>query len=328
MTTERVKVAVVAGGDSGEYEISMQSGWVVYKHLDRKFFEPYLVEIQGGRWICVSQGNSPVHIDKNDFSMELAGEKILFDIVFNAIHGTPGENGKLQGYLDMLGIPYTSCDVTTSALTFNKYMCNRVVASFGIPVADSIVLHKDQFDTKMLDTGIGYPCFVKPNSGGSSVGISKVTEKSGVLPAIKKAFLEDDQVMVESFIQGREITCGVIKIDGSVQSLPVTEVISKKEFFDYEAKYTKGMADEITPAEIDDIVEKECRRISEMLYEKLNCKGIVRFDYILEDDKLWFLEVNTIPGLTDASIVPKQALSFGFSLEQLFTYAIKAALGN
>jgi D-alanine-D-alanine ligase len=321
------RIAIAAGGDSGEYEISIRSAAVVEQNINTDLYEAYVIEIRGQKWRHISPEGKTYFIDKDDFSLEIDGEKVLFDAVFIAIHGTPGEDGKLQGYLDMLGIPYTTCDHITSALTFNKYFCNKVVSSFEVKVSPSRILYRGrEYHPVNILRSTGLPCFVKPNKGGSSVGMSKVIKEDELLPAIEKAFAEDDQVLVEGFIPGREITCGVISWEGQARSLPVTEIISKKEFFDYEAKYTDGVADEITPADIPDDVEQQCRATSEMLYEKLNCRGFVRFDYIYNDDGMYFLEVNTVPGLSPNSIVPQQAEADGISLRKLFSLAIEQAL--
>jgi D-alanine-D-alanine ligase len=320
-----LNIAIVAGGDSGEYGISIGSGRQVEKNIDRKKYAPYLIEIKGDRWIY-RDGRKLVQVDRNDFSLRIRNRKIRFDVVFNAIHGTPGENGKLQGYLDLLGIPYTSCDLMTSALTFNKAYCKALVGSSGVPVAPSVHLfRRDKNPLKRVLEEISLPCFVKPNNGGSSVGMSKVTFKKHLPAALEKAFAEDDEVLAEEFIPGREMTCGVIRTKGTVTAFPVTEVISKKEFFDYEAKYTSGLAEEVVPADIPEKLSIRCKGISAMLYEKLNCKGVVRFDYILNGDTFWFLEVNTVPGLSEASIVPKMARAHGWTFTELITHLIEAA---
>jgi D-alanine-D-alanine ligase len=319
-------IAIVAGGDSGEYGISIGSGRQVEKNIDRSKFTPFLIEIRGNRWIY-REGRKQIPVDRNDFSILTGSRKIRFDAVFNAIHGTPGENGKLQGYFDLLGIRYTCCDLMTSALTFNKAYCKAVVGSWGVPVASSVHLfRRDDHPLKKVLEGITLPCFVKPNNGGSSVGMSKVKFRKGLGAALEKAFAEDDEILVEEFVSGREMTCGVIRSRGIVTALPVTEVISKKEFFDYEAKYTSGMADEVVPADIPEKLSLVCKATSAMLYEKLNCKGVVRFDYILNGDTFWFLEVNTVPGLSAASIVPKMARAHGWSFTELITRLIEEAL--
>ena len=323
----RKKIAIAAGGDSGEYEVSLRSGAIVEKYLDPELYEPYLIVFRGSEWVYRTGDGESFNINRNDFSLMVRGEKITFDAVFIAIHGTPGEDGKLQGYLDMLGIPYTSSGQSVSALTFNKYFCLKVVAAEGVKVAPSILYRKGE----AVDPGeaikvVSLPCFVKPNQGGSSVGMSKVKDADGLVPAIHRAFGEDEQVLVESYIPGTEITCGVMIMNGTVRSFPVTEIVSKNEFFDYEAKYTDGMADEITPARIPDEVERQCRTLSETLYRKLNCRGFVRFDYIFNDEGMFFLEVNTVPGLSPNSILPQQAQAEGISLQELFTAALEEVL--
>jgi len=321
-----MNVAIVAGGDSGEYSISMLSGRQVDQEIDRNLYKPFLIEIKGDEWTCNIDGIS-YPVDKNDFSLRLLGDHVHFAVVFNAIHGTPGENGRLQGYLDMLGIPYTSSDVTTSALTFSKAFCKSVVAQYGIFTPHSVHLFKRQQEKiATLAHSISIPCFVKPNNGGSSVGMSKVTSADQIPAALEKAFREDEEVLVEEFIQGRELTCGVLRTQGEVVTLPVCEIVSRKEYFDYEAKYTKGMADEIVPAPVSQDVSDECRRISAMLYNLLNCKGIARFDYIYTKDKFYFLEVNTVPGLTEASIVPKMIAAHGWSYTELVTRLLEECI--
>ncbi|MCK9423866.1 MAG: D-alanine--D-alanine ligase [Bacteroidales bacterium] len=317
-----VNVAIVAGGDSGEFAISIKSGKQVESHMDRNLFCPYLIVIKGKTWnYRIGRKNFPV--DKNDFSIIIGKRKIHFDAVFNAIHGTPGENGKLQGYFDILGIPYTSCNVTTSSLTFNKSFCKQVVASYGIKTARSVHLLKGSLNPeKIISEELDLPVFVKPNNGGSSVGMSKVNRRNELKPALQLAFQEDEEILVEEFIKGRELTCGVIRSDGKIIAFPVTEIIPKNEYFDYEAKYRKGMSDEVVPALIPEKVSEKCLEISRFLFEKLNCKGVVRFDYIFDGKDFYFLEVNTVPGLTAASIVPKMARAYGWSFTELITRLI------
>lgn len=320
-------VAIIAGGDSGEYEVSINSANVVYKHLNKQRFNPYLIIITGQHWYYLDEENESIDIDKSDFSLLLDGIKINFDVVFNMIHGTPGENGIIQGYFDLMNIPYTSCGLVVSALTFNKAYCNRIVASYGTNVAKSVHLIKSQpYHLQTVSTEVSFPVFVKPANGGSSVATTKITEASGLEAAVNLAFTADDEVLIEEFIQGREICCGAIKYKGQMMIFPLTEIISKKEFFDYEAKYTKGMANEITPAQIPVEVEIECKALSSELYQKLNCKGVVRFDYIFNEEAIFFLEVNTVPGMSEASIVPQQAREMGISLERLFEMMVEDAL--
>ncbi|MCK4569018.1 MAG: D-alanine--D-alanine ligase [Bacteroidales bacterium] len=325
----KIRIAIAAGGDSGEYEISIKSATVVEQHLDTDIYEPYLIIFRGNEWSYTSAEGNKYLVNRDDFSLFINDEKIIFDAVFIAIHGTPGEDGKLQGYLDMLDIPYTACGRTTSAITFNKYYCNRLVRSFGVNVAPSVLFRNEKvidFEEAVKTTGL--PCFVKPNSGGSSVGMSKVTDPSELPAAVHKAFGEDQQVLVEGFIPGREITCGVITLEGNVHSLPLTEIIPRNDFFDFEAKYADGMAEEVTPADIPSKTEQQCRTISEMLYEKLDCRGFVRFDYIFNESGIYFLEVNTVPGLSPSSIVPRQAAVDGISLKELFSLSLQQALSR
>jgi len=321
-----LNIAIVAGGDSGEYEISLKSGRQVEMQLDRSRYTPFLIEIRKDKWTHFD-GLKSFDIDKNDFSLTLDNTRVRFDAVFNAIHGTPGENGKLQGYFDMLGIPYTSCDVTTSAITFNKSFCKNVVASYGIDIAKSVHLFKGEKEVKdKILQELVLPVFIKPNNGGSSVGMSKVNQPEDIDQALARAFHEDDEILVEEFKEGRELTCGVLRTKGEIIAFPVTEIISKKEFFDYEAKYKEGLASEVVPAKIQGQVSDECKRISQFLFERLNCKGVVRFDYIFNNERLVFLEVNTVPGLSEQSIIPKMTRAHGWTVTELFTRMIEECL--
>jgi D-alanine-D-alanine ligase len=317
-------IAVVCGGDSGEYEISVKSAEVVVKNLDPTKYKAYLIFISGRDWYHHDSAGNKFQVDKNDFSILINDQKITFDAVFNAIHGTPGEDGKLLGYLDMMKIPYTSCSMVTSAMTFHKDYCKRVVKTHGVKVADSVLISKSHIPTveEIIKT-TGLPAFVKPNNGGSSVGVSKVKTAEEMMPAIEKALLEDGEVLVESFVAGREIGCGVMESKGRMIVFPITEIVSKKEFFDYEAKYTEGMSDEITPAPVDEETETLIKATGAYLYQRIGCKGFVRFDFILTPKDLYFLEVNTVPGISPASIIPKQAGIMGISLEQLFGMALE-----
>jgi D-alanine-D-alanine ligase len=320
-------IAVVMGGDSGEYEISMQSGEVVSHYLDPSKYNIYPVIIKGNQWYHTCNHNNEYEIDKNDFSLPMIGEKIKFDGVFIAIHGTPGEDGKLQGYFDMMNIPYTSCDHVISALTFNKHLTKLTIAKLDVQTAESVLLNSsDKISVDEILSKLQLPVFVKPNNGGSSVGMSRVNMQNELKAAVERAFKEDDQVLVEAFIEGREITCGVIRKKGEVIALPICEIISKKEFFDFEAKYDPQLADEIVPAGIPEDVFKHCQDRSVYLYNQLQCKGVVRFDYIYNDRGMYFLELNTVPGLTEASIVPKMAKAHGMSLDELFNGMLEEIL--
>ena len=324
----KYKIAIIAGGDSGEYEISIKSAGVVKKHLDGTKFECFLIVIRGKEWFYHDNDGAVFLVNKEDFSVTLPGRVLSFDAVFVAIHGTPGEDGRIQGYFDLLGIPYTSCDQATSALTFDKFFCNHFVSSFGVKISISIVLNKNENigEADILNR-ISLPLFVKPDCGGSSVGTSKVKTREELVPAINLALHEDNRVLLEEHIPGRELSCGIIKYKGQVRSLPITEILTKKEFFDYEAKY-EGMSEEVTPAVLPEETSREVSETSLKLYKLLNCKGMVRFDYILNDMELFFLEVNTVPGLSELSIVPQQALKAGISLQELFSEAVMNALND
>jgi len=316
-------IAIICGGDSGEYEISIKSGRVVSEHLDKSKYNGWLVEIKGEDWFYQGEDGKKYFIDKNDFSLTVKGERISFDGVFNAIHGTPGEDGKMQGYLDMLDIPYTSCGVDSSALSFNKHLCNRFISAYGISVANSVVIRKgEKVDRKQVIDNLGLPLFVKPARSGSSVGVSKVHKEDDFDEAVRKALAEDDQVLVEEYIEGRELACGLINKGEELIVFPLTEIISKKDFFDYEAKYTEGLAHEVTPAKVDVEVEQDIKTLSAFLFRQMGCKGFVRFDYILSGKGLYFLEVNAIPGMTEASLLPQMANAFGMSITELFTIAL------
>lgn len=316
-------IAIVCGGNSGEYEVSMGSGKVVEAMLDKSKYVAYLIVIRFDDWYCLFPDGTRKTVNKSDFSLSVDNATIHFDAVFNAIHGTPGEDGKLQAYFDLVGIPYTSSGVDTSSLTFNKYFCKRFVSSFGIKTAEGLSFFRGApIDETAIIEQLGLPLFVKPNCSGSSVGISRVNNIHDLGVAIEKAFLEDERILIEKCIKGRELDCGLIHDGTQLIVLPLTEIVSKNEFFDYEAKYTKGMADEITPAPIDAAPELDIKAVSSMLYHEMNCKGFVRFDYILTEEELYFLEVNTIPGISEASILPQMANEYGLNLTEFFSMAL------
>ncbi|MBL4653997.1 MAG: D-alanine--D-alanine ligase [Flavobacteriales bacterium] len=318
------KIAVVTGGFSGEAEISLKSAETVLSHIDREKYEPYKTIILKNKWLVEYQGRE-YPIDKNDFSVTIDGTKISFDGVFVILHGTPGEDGKLQGYFDMIGLPYTSCGATTSALTFNKAITNRLLSTYDINVAKSVVSYRENPTTaNIILEKIGTPCFVKPNNGGSSIGISKVNTSDQLAGALEKAFHEDSEIIIEQFLEGTEITCGVISQNNEPKALAITEIVCESEFFDFEAKYNDHATQEITPARIDDTRYQECLKLSEFIYETLQCKGMIRIDYMISNDKLFVIEVNTIPGLTAASLLPQHAEHSGISTKELFTNAIEA----
>jgi D-alanine-D-alanine ligase len=315
------KIALITGGYSGEAVISYKSAANIQKNLDTDKWESYTIDINPAGWNYISPAGEKTPVDKNDFSITLNGKKILFDAVLVALHGTPGEDGKLQGYFDTLGIPYTSCDTATSALTFNKRYTVAVAAFAGIAVAKSVHLFKHIPVTTagILDT-LTLPVFVKPNNGGSSIGMSKVKEAAALQAALDKAFAEDDQVLVEEFIQGREMTIGVFKSKGEVIALPITEIIAKNEFFDYEAKY-EGASEEITPAKCDESIAGKIRDAAKKVYAVFNCNGLVRIDFIYHEasGNPYMLEINTVPGQSEASIVPQQVVAMGWTLKQFYS---------
>ena len=316
-------IAIVAGGDSSEFGISVKSANEVSKVLSSRFIT-YVIMIQGTNWYWEDQRGRYHNIDKNDFSLIADDYRIRFNAVFIAIHGTPGENGLLQGYFDMMGIPYTSCGAFCSALTFNKQACKLFLKDYNIPMADSMLVRDgDKLDPVSIISKSGLPCFVKPNDSGSSFGVTKVKKKEELLPAIAKAFKESKEVVIEAFMNGREVACGVVKTKKESVVLPVTEIISKNEFFDYEAKYTPGKSEEVTPAEMPPALTNEIQRLSSCIYDMLGCKGIVRVDFIVVDQKPYFLEINTIPGMTEESLIPKQAAAAGIPLEDLYSMVVE-----
>ena len=319
-------IALVTGGFSGEAVISYKSAVTIDNNLDRTKFNVYKIDINPSGWFYEDSNSKKNEVDKNDFSITIGKDKITFDAVFIGMHGTPGEDGKLQGYFDTLKIPYTSCDAGTSAITFNKRYTVAVASFSGINVAKSVLLIKDSFGSpEEVIQNLQFPVFVKPNNGGSSIGMSKVNQASDELgAAIEKAFKEDDQVLIEEYIKGREFTIGVFKTKGNIIALPITEVISKKDFFDYEAKY-EGASTEITPAEIDESIADEVRNTAKKIYALFNCRGVVRIDFIYnkEAGKLYMLEINTIPGQSEASLVPQQVRSMGWSMKEFYTRLVE-----
>ena len=315
------KIAILTGGDSGEYDISLKTASNVYEVLDRSLFTPYLIMIRGKEWFFIDEMQTKHDIDKNDFTLTIDGKKIVFDTVFIAIHGTPGENGKMQAYFDMMQIPYTGCDMFCSALTFNKYFCNVVVHHFGIPVAPSLHYYKDEeIDMKKIEEVCGFPCFVKPCNSGSSVGVTKAHTADELQAAITEVFQYDNQFMIEKEIRGREVTCGVAVMNGKPKALAITEIRSQKEFYDYEAKYTPGFLELATPADIAKELEEKIMHYSEIIFKRLNCKGVVRMDYIVaQNNTPYFLEINTIPGQTAMSIIPRQVKYKGISIVDFYS---------
>jgi len=321
-------IAIVYGGYSSEEVVSRKSVEGLLTFIDTEVYNLYPLLINRSEWAVVLNGqNFP--IDKNDFSAVVNNSKLTFDCVYVTIHGTPGENGLLQGYLHMLGIPHTTCDVLASAITFNKFTCNTYLKGFGVMVADSVMLRKGNTYNKFdIIEKVGLPCFVKPNAGGSSFGVSKVVQASDLDGAIEKAFTEGDEVIIEQYIKGTELTCGLFKAKGEFTVLPITEVVSKNDFFDFEAKYTANMADEITPARIPEEAADRIRKIVKAIYDILGCKGIVRIDFILSENRIFLLEVNTTPGMTATSFIPQQIKAAGLELKSVFAKVIEEAMSK
>lgn len=316
-------IAIVAGGDSSEYEISVKSAKEVLALISSKY-DARLIMIRGNAWYWEDPKGRRFSVDKNDFSLNTDDRKIRFDAVFIAIHGTPGENGLLQGYFDMMQIPYTSCSAFCSALTFNKQACKLYLKDYGIPMAENVLFRRETMpDPDTIISRTGLPCFVKPNDSGSSFGVSKVKSRDELPAAIEAAFRESREVMVEAFMNGREIACGVAKIKGKTLVLPLTEIISMNEFFDYEAKYTSGKSKELTPADLPGELTNRIQELSSEVYDILGCKGIVRVDFIVVNSNPFFLEINTVPGMTMESIIPKQAKAAGIDLGELYAMVIE-----
>jgi len=316
------KIALVAGGYSGEYVISLGTADTINNNLDHSVYDVYKILIDRKAWCYEAPDGQKVIVDKNDFSLHVNGEHITFDAAFIAVHGSPGEDGRLQGYFDMINLPYTTCNAIVSALTFNKSFCNKVLKDYHVVnIANSVVLYRHvPYSLGAIMDSLKLPVFVKPNESGSSLGVSKVTNPEQLMGAIEKAFSEDNQVLIEEFIEGREVTIGVYALKGKIYTLPPTEIVSKNDFFDYEAKYTPGVTNEITPAPITPEILSQLNRKAEQIYLHLNCRGIVRMDFILDksSNELFFLEVNTMPGQSENSIVPQQVRAAGMDLKDFY----------
>ena len=320
-------IAVVYGGDSSEFVVSVESSKNVYQSIDPTIYNVWKVQLKGLEWDVYENDQIIAPIDKSDFSFIRNGEKIKFDFAYITIHGTPGEDGKLQGYLELVKVPYSTCGVYSSALTFNKYFCSNYLRNFDVPMAKSVRLFKgDQFDADQLVEKLGLPMFVKPNAGGSSFGVTKVKEKSQITNAIEMALKESPDILVEQFIDGSEFTCGLVKLSDQEIIFPVTEVIPQNEFFDFEAKYTKGKTDEITPARISPELTQKVQQLSSRIYDLCDCSGIVRIDYILRDGEFYFLEVNTTPGMTATSFIPQQIAAMDRKLGDILGLIIEDKL--
>ena len=317
-------IAIVAGGDTSEYEVSLRSAQGIESFLDKDRYISYIVVMHGTDWHVQLPGGGTTPVDRNDFSFTLAGEKTRFDYAYITIHGTPGEDGRLQGYFDMLRLPYSGCGVMASALTYNKFVCNQYLKGFGVRIADSLLLRRGQCiaDEDVVQK-IGLPCFVKPNLGGSSFGVSRVNTPAQIQPAIAKAFAEADEVLVEAFLDGTEVTCGCYKTKQHAVTFPVTEVISHHEYFDYDAKYC-GDSDEITPARIPDELSERVQKLTSAVYDIVGAAGLIRVDYIItEGSKINLIDVNTTPGMTATSFIPQQVRAAGLDISDVMTDIIE-----
>lgn len=321
-------IAIIMGGYSSEYEISLKSGGVVYDYLDKEKFNAYPIHIFKDRWVYVDSNQQEHKINKDNFTVKVANETVAFHCVFNAIHGTPGEDGLMQAYFELLGIPQTSCNYYQAALTFNKRDLLSVLKPYGIKSAPSFYINLgDIFDADQIIEKVGLPCFVKANKAGSSFGISKVYKKEDLPKAIESAFKEDDEILIESFLEGTEVSVGVITYKGQTKVLPITEIVTDNDFFDYEAKY-QGKSQEITPARLTEVQQQNVIELAKKAYEVLKMKGFSRSEFIFINDEPYMLEMNTTPGLTKESILPQQANIAGISLSQLFESAVWEALGE
>lgn len=324
-------LALLTGGTTGEWVISVKSAATIAQNLDADKFDVYKIMLSQQGWFYEPADSVKIEVDRNDFSLNIKGRKVTFDGVFIAIHGSPGEDGKLQGYFDMLNLPYTTCDALTSAITMNKGYTKAIVQGIeNLHVAKSAQISKHMpYNVEQIKRDLKIPYFVKPNNGGSSIGMSKVKHSADLEKAIEKAFKEDDQLLIEEFISGREFTVGVVKLDGKLVVLPATEVETAKEFFDFEAKYTPGVATETTPAPIRAETKARVEQIAKDVYVKLNCSGVVRIDFILTEDEgdFYFIEVNTIPGQTATSFIPQQVAAAGMKLNDFYTKLVKETIG-
>ncbi|MBC7398868.1 MAG: D-alanine--D-alanine ligase [Mucilaginibacter sp.] len=314
-------IALLAGGFTGEYEVSLNSAKNIAANLDKTKYNVYTILVNRDRWFY-EDSSERFDIDKNDFSLTVKGDKIKFDFAFITIHGTPGEDGKMQGYLDLVNIPYNTCDVTTSAISMNKAYTKTIVHGIhGLNTAKSMRLFKnDGHDVANIAAALKFPLFIKPNNGGSSVGMSKVYTVAELPAALTKAFHEDDQILVEEFIKGREFSRGIARLHGKITVLPATEIITKKDFFDYEAKYSDNETKEITPADLTPQKDAQIAEILTEVYLRLNCKGMARIDFILLEDTLdfYFIEINTTPGQSSASLIPQQVRAAGMSVPDFY----------
>jgi D-alanine-D-alanine ligase len=315
-------IAIVCGGDSSEHDVSLRSAQGLYSFFDKERYNVYIVDIKGQDWHVELSGGLTARIDRNDFSFMEDGKAKLFDYAYITIHGTPGENGILQGYFDLIGIPYSTSGVLVEAMTFDKFVLNQYLRGYGVSVGDSMLIrsgYEELVSDEEIEQKIGMPCFVKPAADGSSFGVTKVKNADQLAPAIRKAMLESPEVMVESFLEGTEVTQGVYKTKDKTVLLPITEVVSSNEFFDYDAKYN-GQVQEITPARISEETAARVGKITSHIYDILHCNGIIRIDYIIsKEGKISMLEVNTTPGMTATSFIPQQVKAAGLTMTSVLT---------
>ncbi len=321
-----MNIAIFCGGDSSEFEISVKSANQVKRWLEMAGHSCFLVEVKKGHWTVLFE-DQRVPLDKNSFSVKLNRKVISFDFIWNTIHGTPGEDGKLQGCFDMAGIPYSCSNHLSSALTFNKYTCKSFLMHHRVLTPEAcLVKRKLEPDLEAIAEVVGFPCFVKPNSGGSSFGAAKVVRFDELKPALEEALLEDNEAIVERYIKGTEVTCGLMKTGDKFTIFPITEIIPKNEFFDYEAKYTEGKAEEITPARIPIGLTNQCEDLAKNIYDLTDCSGMIRSDFIIKGNQIYFLELNSIPGMTEDSIIPQQVEKAGMKVEEVLQLIIKDKL--
>lgn len=322
MSDKPLRIAVLTGGPSAERGIALASAGFVEQHLDSAKYTTHMILLEQEGWIDQATGTA---IDLNDFSLRAGDTRLFFDFVFLIIHGTPAEDGKIQGYFEACGIPHSTCDTLTSALTFNKQWCKDFLKNYGVPMAWSVTIPSEEI-SKINITSYEYPVFVKPNNNGSSYGVSRVNTPDQMMSALEKAAQYDHEILIESFIDGREFSCGAVREGKTIHVFPLTEIISGNEFFDYQAKY-EGASQEVTPADLSQDLTAKCQEQSHQIYEVLRCRGLVRIDYILKDNVFYMLEVNTIPGLSPASIVPQQARAYGWSMEHMLDVVVEDCLG-
>ncbi|MNK03397.1 D-alanine--D-alanine ligase B [compost metagenome] len=322
-------IALLTGGTTGEWVVSVKSAATIAQNIDTTKYEVYKIMLTENGWFYEPADSVKIEVDKNDFSLNIKGKKIVFDGVFIVIHGSPGEDGKLQGYFDMIGIPYTTCNALTSSITMNKGYTKAIVDGIkNLNIAKSLQLFKESYSIDEVKAQLKLPLFVKPNNGGSSIGMSKVKNFDDLQTALDKAFNEDTQVLVEEFVEGREFSIGVFKTKGEIVVLPTTEVKTKNEFFDFDAKYTPGVTEEITPGDMSEEEKARVEQIVADVYVKLNCRGIVRIDYFLEHNtgKFFFIEINTIPGQTATSFIPQQVAAMGMKLQDFYTQVLEETI--